>query len=404
MVTHQNNSEVVTTAGSRVASVDLLRGLVMIIMALDHVRSYLNFDSLIFSPTDMERTTPALFFMRIVTHLCAPTFIFLAGTSVFFVAQRKSLKDTSFFLLTRGAWLIVLQFTLIRFAWNFDPAFRYNSSNVISTIGFSMIVLAGLIHLPRKIIFAIGLLMVAGHNLLDGVHFEGTVADVVWSFMHVRKLYLLGNDYSFLMLYPLIPWIGVMALGYCFGHLYGADFTSAQRKRIILQIGVGGMILFFALRWLNRYGDPLPWSHFDESSKTVMSFLHVEKYPPSLLYLCLMLGVSLAVLGLLEGKTLKRARPVVVFGKVSLFYYILHIFTIHLVAMAAAVLSGYSWRAMIFTGSNGLASPLLKGQFGFSIVGTYLIWIGVVLLLYPLCDYWNSFKSRHKDRWWVSYV
>jgi len=405
MVAHQNNNEVLTSAGRRVASVDLLRGLVMIIMALDHVRSYMNFDSLVFSPTDLEKTRPALFFMRVITHLCAPTFIFLAGTSVFFVAQRKSLRDTSFFLLTRGAWLIVLQFTLIRFAWNFDPAFHYNSSNVISTIGFSMIALAGLIHLPFKVIFGIGAVMVAGHNLLDALHFkEGSLADVAWSLFHERKLYVLGNGYSFLMLYPLVPWMGVMALGYCFGHLYGEHYTPARRKRVILQIGTGALVFFFVLRGLNIYGDPVPWSHFEQGSITVMSFLNVQKYPPSLLYLCLMLGISLTVLGLIEGKPLKGTRPVVVFGKVAMFYYVIHIVAIHLVAMAAAVLSGYSWQTMIFNESNSLGSPVLRGKFGFSIAGTYLIWIGVVLFLYPFCNYWNAFKSRHKNKWWVSYV
>jgi len=404
MVTYQNNSQVPVATGSRVASIDLLRGLVMIIMALDHVRNYMNFDSLVFTPTDLARTTPALFFMRVVTHLCAPTFIFLAGTSVFFVAQRKSLKDTSFFLLTRGAWLIVLQFTLIRFMWNFDPAFHYNSSNIISTIGFSMIALAGLIHLPLRWIFGIGLVMIVGHNMLDGVTFEeGTAADVLWSFLHARKLYLMDDGYSFLMLYPLVPWIGVMALGYCFGHLYGADYTVQRRRRIILQIGIGGLVLFFVLRWINVYGDPQPWSHFEKTSTTVMAFFNVQKYPPSLIYLCLMLGVSLTVLGLTEGKVLKGARPVVVFGKVALFYYVLHIAVIHLVAMAAVVLAGYSWKTMIFAGING-ASPELKGHFGFSVAGTYAIWIGVVLFLYPFCNYWNNFKSRHKDKWWVSYV
>jgi uncharacterized membrane protein len=405
MVTHQNSSEVAVVTGSRVASIDLLRGLVMIIMALDHVRSYLNFDSLVFSPTDMARTTPPLFFMRVITHLCAPTFIFLAGTSVFFVAQRKSLKDTSFFLLTRGAWLIVLQFTLIRFAWNFDPAFHYNSSNVISTIGFSMIALAALIHLPLKVVFAIGMVMVAGHNLLDGVSFEeGTAADVIWSVLHVRKLYVLSHGYAILVLYPIIPWVGVMALGYCFGHLYGADYAVAQRRRIILQMGVGALVLFFVLRGLNLYGDPVPWSHFEQGSTTVMSFFNVQKYPPSLLYLCLMLGISLTILGLIDGKVLKGARPIVVFGKVAMFYYVVHIATIHLVAMVAAVLSGYSWQTMIFNESNNLASPVLKGRFGFSVAGTYLLWIGIVLFLYQFCNYWNAFKIRHKDKWWVSYV
>jgi uncharacterized membrane protein len=401
----QHKIEPVTATGVRVESIDLLRGVVMIIMALDHVRGYVNFDSLIINPVDLQLTTPGLFFMRVITYLCAPTFIFLAGTSVYFVAQRKSLKDTSFFLLTRGAWLILLQFTLIRFAWNFDPGFHYNSSNVISTIGFCMIALAGLIHLPYRVVLAFGLVMIAGHNLLDGLHFEtGTAADVVWSFVHVRKAYVLDKGYSFLFLYPLVPWVGVMALGYCLGQLYHRGYEPAKRKRVILQIGISVLVLFFVLRWLNVYGDPLPWSHFEKPATTVMSFFQVEKYPPSLLFLCLMLGISLTVLGLLDGKALKRGRPIVVFGKVAMFYYILHIFVIHVFALVAVALAGYPWQTMIFIGSSGQPSPLLKGHFGFSLAGTYLIWVSVILVLYPLCDYWNSFKVRYRDKWWVSYV
>jgi uncharacterized membrane protein len=405
MVIHSYKVETTLATGSRVASIDLLRGLVMIIMALDHVRVYMNFDSLVFSPTDLARTTPGLFFMRIVTHLCAPAFIFLAGTSIYFVLQRKSLKDTSIFLLTRGAWLILLQFTLIRFAWNFDPGFHYNSSNVISTIGFCMIAMAGLIHLRFSVVLVIGLVMVAGHNLFDGVRFEDrSAADVLWSFLHVRKLYLLGNDYSLLFLYPIVPWVGVMALGYCLGRLYGHGFDVVRRKRIILRVGLFALVVFFVLRGLNVYGDPMPWLSFDEFGTTVMSFFNVEKYPPSLLYLCLMLGISITVLGLLEGKSLKYGRPVVVFGNVAMFYYVLHIFAIHLVAMGAVVLAGYPWQTMVFTGANGLAAPMLQGRFGFSLAGTYLIWICVVLALYPLCDVWSKFKIKHKNKWWVSYV
>ncbi|QHT65246.1 DUF1624 domain-containing protein [Rhodocytophaga rosea] len=217
---------------NRIESIDLLRGIVMILMALDHVRSYFHFDSLIFSPTDLQHTTVALFATRLITHLCAPTFIFLAGASAYFIAQRKTLKDTTLFLLTRGIWLILLQLTLIRFAWNFDPAFHFNSSNIISTIGFCMIVLSLLIYLPLKIILIIGLLLVVGHNALDNISFQsGSAWDIVWSFLHVRKLYLLSNNYTFLFLYPIIPWVGVMALGYCLGSLYAPSNPVEKKKK-----------------------------------------------------------------------------------------------------------------------------------------------------------------------------
>jgi uncharacterized membrane protein len=390
---------------SRIESIDLLRGMVMIIMALDHVRDFFHFDNFMFSPTDLQQTTPALFATRLITHLCAPTFIFLAGTSAYFIARRKTVKEASFFLVTRGIWLIVLQLTLIRFAWNFDPAFHYNSSNIISTIGFCMIVLSFLIHLQLRTVLIIGLLMVLGHHALDGISFEnGSVWDVTWSFLHVKKLYVLSNDYSFLFLYPIIPWAGVMALGYCLGSLYDQRYTLEKRRRIILQTGVLCLFLFVALRALNVYGDPAPWSYHQQLSVTIMSFFNLEKYPPSLLFLCLTLGISLTVLGTLEGRNLKRWSSITVFGKVPLFYYVLHIVVIHALALVAVVWLGYPWQTMIYTGPMSQVSPLLKGSYGFSLGQVYLLWIFIVVLLYPLCVYWNRVKSRNKLKWWVSYV
>jgi uncharacterized membrane protein len=377
----------------------------MIIMALDHVRGYMHFESLMFSPTDLQQTTPAIFATRFITYLCAPTFIFLAGTSAYFIAQRKTTKETSVFLLTRGTWLVVLQLTLIRFGWNFDPLFHYNSSNIISTIGFCMMGLSLLIHLRFKLILVIGLVMVGGHNLLDGVSFEsGTIAGVVWSFLHVRNFYAMGHDYSFLFLYPIIPWVGVMALGYCLGRLYDENFSTGKRASILLQLGATGIVLFFILRWVNVYGDPSPWTVQLEAAKTVISFFNVEKYPPSLLFLCLTLGAALVLLGVLEGRDLHRTRPIILFGKVALFYYVVHIFLIHAIALAAATIAGYPWQTMIFIGSSANPSPLLVGKFGFNLVQIYLIWISVIILLYPFCVGWNSFKLRNKGKWWVSYV
>ncbi|HMG94219.1 MAG TPA: heparan-alpha-glucosaminide N-acetyltransferase domain-containing protein [Chryseolinea sp.] len=390
---------------NRVQSIDFLRGLVMIIMALDHVRPYFHFDSMLFSPTDLQKTTPALFATRLITHLCAPTFIFLAGTSAYFIAQRKTLKETSIFLITRGLWLVILQVTLIQFGWNFDPAFHFTSSNIISTIGFCMILLSLIIHLPFKVILALGILMVAGHNSLDTISFEaGSVKEVVWSFLHQRRLYSLDHNYSFLFLYPIIPWVGVMALGYCLGRLYDQNF-SVEKKRYALQLmGIMSLIVFFVLRWINNYGDPTPWTYQRDITYTVLSFFNVQKYPPCLHYLCFTLGIALVLLGILEGKNLQRLRPVTLFGKVALFYYVIHIYTIHVLALITVSLIGYPWQTMTFFGHHGQAHPLTKGHYGFSLGATYLIWISIVCLLYPLCVRWNSFKHKNKFQWWVSYV
>lgn len=390
-----------TNLNTRIESIDLLRGIVMIIMAIDHVRDYFLQDAFIFNPTDPQHTTVGLFFTRWITHLCAPTFIFLAGCSAYFIRQRKTVKETSFFLFTRGLWLIVLQLTFIRFMWNFDPLFHYNSQTIISIIGCCMVILSVLVYLPFRAIFVIGLVMVLGHNLLDGITFEqGTLIDVIWSLLHVSKNYDLGGGYTFNIIYPLIPWVGVMALGYCMGRLYTTVYSTERRKKILLSLGVASLLLFVGLRWMNVYGDLHPWSKQADDVHTILSFLNVEKYPPSLLYLAATLGISFLLLALMEGKDLVRWRPVTLFGKVALFYYVLHVLVIHLMAMVVAVMSGYPWQSMILTG------PVSKrpSEFGYDLPGMYVVWAAIVLLLYPLCVYWNALKIRNKRKWWVSYV
>jgi uncharacterized membrane protein len=390
---------------NRVESIDILRGIVMIVMALDHIRHYFHFDSMVFDPSDLERTTLAFFGTRFITHLCAPTFILLAGTAVYFVRQRKTKKETSVFLITRGLWLVVLQMTIIRFGWNFDPGFHYNSSTIISTIGFCMIGLSILIHFPFKVILAIGLAMVVGHNTLDGIRFEsGSALDVLWTFLHGRKLYVISEDYSFLFLYPIIPWVGVIALGYCLGRLYGRDYNAVERKRILLLVGVFTFGAFVALRLLNWYGDPVPWIQSESTSVTVMSFFNITKYPPSLIFLSCTLGIALVLLSVLDDVDHRRWRAVSVFGKVALFYYVLHIYVIHILGFIAVVLYGYPWQTMVFQGTFDQFSPLLVGKYGFSLGAVYGIWVAVVLMLYPFCRYWLEFKGRKKSKWWVSYV
>jgi uncharacterized membrane protein len=389
---------------NRIESIDLLRGIIMIIMAIDHVRDFFHFDAFLFSPVDINRTSAGLFFTRWITHLCAPTFIFLAGVSAYFIAQRKTRNDTSFFLLSRGIWLVLLQLTLIRFAWNFDPFFHYNSNTIISTIGICMIVLSGLIYLPMKTIFFTGLLIVFCHNLLDGISFEeGTLIDALWSFLHVQKSFDLGNGYAFAILYPIIPWVGVMALGYCFGIVYDRDYSAEKRRAMLSQLGMVCLILFITLRISNVYGDPIPWTKQPEIGSTFMSFLNLEKYPPSLLFLSVTLGISLLLLAAMEGRNLSKWKPLTLFGKVALFYYVAHIFLIHLLAMLAAILTGYSWHSMIFQGPPGQGSTLLKG-YGLSLWEVYGVWVLVIFLLYPLCVYWNSLKIRNMKKWWVSYI
>lgn len=404
---HSQDLHARVLTSNRVESIDFLRGLVMIIMAIDHVRDFFHLDSMIVSASDVDRTTPAIFLTRWITHLCAPTFIFLAGTSAYFVAKRKSIPDTAHLLLTRGIWLVGLQVTIVAFAWSFDPLFHYIPSSIISTIGFCMIILSFLIRLKLNTILSFGLVMVFGHNLLDGITFQkGTAMHVVWTFLHGGStMYTLDNGYTFGFLYPIIPWAGVIALGYCFGRLFDTDFSSEKRKKILLTLSVACLLLFVLLRSTNLYGDPVDWSVRTESFRSIMSFFNVAKYPPSLSFLLVTLGISLMILTLLEGRKLKFASPVTLFGNVAMFYYVMHIFLIHILATLVIVWNGLPWKIMILTTSPSRGLPaLVKENFGLSLGGTYLVWVIVILILYPMCVWWNKVKSRNKGKWWVSYV
>jgi uncharacterized membrane protein len=392
-------------AVNRIHAIDFVRGIVMIVMALDHVRDYFHFNSFLNNPTDLKNTTAALFATRWITHICAPTFILLAGTSAYLMGRKKTTKEISFFLFTRGLWLILAQLTIIRFGWNFDPLFHFNSHSIISAIGVSMIALSVMIYLPIQAVLAIGLVFVVGHNALDGIRFEdGSAADVLWSFLHVAKSYDLGNGYAFGIVYPFIPWTGVIALGYCLGRLFDNDYSSKRRKRILVGLGIQCVIFFFILRLSNIYGDPTPWSKQGNITGTIISFFNIEKYPPSLLYLAATLGIALILLGKMEDWKLWRAGWVSLFGRTAFFYYVLHIYTIHIFALIAVLITGHSWHSMVYYGTITAATEELKGSYGFNLAVVYLIWMSIVAFLYPFCVWWNRFKTSNKSKWWVSYV
>ncbi|HUS01608.1 MAG TPA: heparan-alpha-glucosaminide N-acetyltransferase domain-containing protein [Chitinophagaceae bacterium] len=382
----------------RILSIDLLRGLVMIIMALDHVRDYFNADALRFEPEDLSQTTPLLFFTRWITHFSAPVFAFLAGSSAFLSGQSKTKKELSLFLLSRGVWLIFIEVTVVSFAWSFNIKLPFTGLQVIWALGLSMIALAALIHLPKKIILAVGIIIVAGHNLLDNIHFSG----FGWAALHEEKLFHLDNSHLVRVTYPFLPWIGIMALGYCFGSLYTSSFTVARRKNLLLLIGGSSIALFIFLRIINFYGDPLPWTVQKIATFTILSFLNLHKYPPSLLYILMTLGPAMIFLAFTEKVSSRFTRPIIHIGRVPMFYYILHLYLIHLAAMIAAQLSGYRWIDMILQRRTWV-DPQLKG-YGFSIGFTYVVWIGIVLMLYPLCKWYDKYKTTHKEKWWLSYL
>lgn len=396
--TNKNNIIQPLAVTHRIPSIDLLRGIVMIIMALDHTRDYFHADSLRFEPTDLEQTNVILFFTRWITHFCAPVFVFLAGTSTFLSGQRRTKKELSVFLLKRGLWLMLVEVTIINFGWSFNIMLPFIGLQVIWALGISMIALAALIQLPKKIILIIAIIIVAGHNLLDGIHFNG----FVWAALHEVKLFPINATHLIRVSYPVLPWIGVMALGYCFGSLYTSNINAARRKKWLLVTGAFAIFVFILLRLINVYGDLHPWTEQKSIAFTVLSFLNTAKYPPSLLYILMTIGPALIFLAFAETISGKLAKAIIHIGRVPMFYYILHIYLIHLMAMLAAQLSGYSWSDMILQ-RRVWVDPQLKG-YGFSLGVTYLVWIGIVLLLYPLCKWYDKYKTAHKEKWWLSYL
>jgi uncharacterized membrane protein len=375
---------------ARLHSIDVLRGLVIVLMALDHVRDY--FTAVRFDPLDLTQTSATLFMTRWITHFCAPVFIFLAGMSAQLVSRRCTPAQLSRFLLTRGVWLVVLELTVVNFALNFNLRYEMGAvMQVIWVIGASMIVMAALVRLPVRVIGAIGVAMIAGHNLLDGITPQqfGAWAPL-WNVLHVQGVTPFG-----FVLYPLIPWVGVMALGFALGTIF--DLERARRRRMLLWLGSSGIAAFVVLRAMNGYGDPQPWSVQDSFGFTVLSFLDVAKYPPSLLYVLMTLGPGLLLLAAFESARGRFVGILETFGRVPLFFYVLHFFLAHLAAGLLAMAMGFG--TTVLTGFF-LAYPK---EWGVGLPAIYLAWLLVVATLYPACRWFAQIKRRRKD-WWLSYL
>jgi uncharacterized membrane protein len=386
---------------NRIESIDLLRGIVMVIMALDHVRDYFHADAFLYDPLDLSQTSVVLFFTRWITHFCAPVFVFLAGTSAFLVGHRKGKKELSVFLLKRGLWLVFLELTVVNFAWFFNIQFSAILLVVIWALGMGMVVLAGLIHLPKKIILAIGLLLVAGHNFLDNFHVEGSDwKSIGWAILHEFQFFQLGGK-NLIVGYPLLAWIGVMTLGYCFGSLYTQDYKI--RKRSLIWLGSAVIVLFIIIRGINIYGDPVPWSVQSSPIFIFLSFLNTHKYPPSLLYVLMTLGPAILFLAFAERPLGKLHKAFVIIGRVPMFYYLLHLYLIHGLAVLAAMATGFGYSSMINFKTWVTMTPTLQG-YGFNLWVTYGVWIFVVLALYPLCKWFDVYKRNHREKWWLSYL
>ena len=369
---------------ARIVSIDVLRGLVMAVMALDHTRDF--FGTSGFNPRDVME--PTLFLTRWVTHFCAPTFIFLAGLSAFLYGRGRSTEELSRFLLIRGLWLILIDLTLIKFGWRFEVDLYRLSAGVIFVIGASMVALAALIWLPRWAIAGVSLIMIAGHNLFDGVRAEELGgASWAWHLLHEPGLVPLGHGVNLYVLYPLIPWIGVMAAGYLLGPVM--QLEERTRQRVLFGLGAAVTLGFIVLRATNLYGDPAPWTPQQTLLPTVLSFLNCEKYPPSLLYLMMTLGPALMLLASFEHARGAFARLLATFGQVPFFYYVVHLYLIHALAVATTfAMTGVLTR----TPTIGLGLP-----------GIYFVWLLVLVLLYPICRWFAELKERGSG-WWWSYL
>ena len=384
----------------RIESIDIIKGLVMVIMALDHVRDYFHSSAYIFSPTDPEKTTLILFFTRFITHFCAPTFSFLAGISAYIIGKRKTKNELSIYLIKRGIWLVCVELVIINFAWFFDIHFRTIVFGVIWSLGISMIFLAGLIHMPRNYLLIFSLIVIAGHNLLDTIQFSG---NIVWAIVHNSEVIKINENTSLVTGYTIIPWIAVMSLGYYFGDFYKQQDDVIKREKTFNTIGFCLIGLFLILRFTNLYGDKMPYINYGSVSKNIISFLNPSKYPPSLLYLLMTLGVAFLLLANIEGRKHKIMSFFSTFGKVPLFYYIIHIYVIHISAIFISKMAGFNYGNILPAWGPDFVPDYLKG-YGYSLFVVYIVWIFVVLLIYPICLFYNRYKEAHKEKWWLSYL
>lgn len=386
----------------RIDSIDLLRGLVMIIMALDHTRDFFHKPAWSDDPLNLATTTPILYFTRWITHLCAPIFVFLAGTGAFFQSRRKSKKELSLFLIKRGVWLLIVEIIIINFAFSFDIHYSLIGLQTIWSIGISMIILGLMVLLPFPVILVTGTLIVLGHNLLDFIE-AGRITPIGWwySFIHQPGFYKLWDGHSLLILYPFLPWAGLMMLGFCFGKLF-LKYEGAQRKKMLILLGIGLLVFFAILRATNLYGDAQHWTTQKNGVYSFLSFMNLVKYPPSLLYMCAIIGIGMIILAFMGNIKNGLTRFIIVYGRVPFLYYILHFFLIHLVSSALYLARGHSIAEGIAP-KGGFLPNFLDPAEGYSLFIVYFIWICVVLVLYPVCKWFSEYKMKHKD-WWLSYI
>ena len=383
-------------ARSRIEAVDVVRGVIMIIMALDHTRDFFGIPGQ--NPTDLSTASAALFLTRWITYYCAPVFFLLTGTGASLSLRRRSPGELSRFLLTRGLWLIFLEVVVLRcLSYQFNADYRVTMLLVLWALGWSMIALAALVRLPASVVAGIGVVMIAGHNLLDSVKW----ANPVWSILHAPGFVLNTPSHVVFVAYPLVPWVGVTAVGFGLGHIY--RWEPPRRRAFLLRLGLGLVAAFLLVRGANRYGDALRWVGQSSPGFTVLSFLNTTKYPPSLSFLLMTLGPAMIGLWLLDRGTPAFLRPALVIGKVPMFYYVLHFTLIHLVAVVTCYARYRSAHWMFESPDLGHYPFSSPPGWGYSLPVVYLVWAMVVIAMYPLCRWFAGLKQRRSDVW-LSYL
>ena len=384
----------------RIESIDIVRGLIMLIMAIDHVRDYFHKGGI--NPTDLAQTTPILFFTRWITHFCAPLFVFLSGVSAQLAGTRRTKSQLSGFLIKRGLWLVFIELVVITFALSLDPGYHFIILQVIWAIGTSMILLGLLVWLPLPVIAAVGVVLVFGHDILDYVKlpdkgaaaFEWKLFFTAPGIFPIDKTHILGDFYA------MLPWTGVMLLGYTAGTIYKSTFDADKRKKILRITGLALIALFIILRAFNLYGDPAPWSVQKTTTLTIISFFNVSKYPPSLLYLCMTIGPGLLLLSSIENVSNRLTRIFLVYGTVPFFYYVLHFYLIRVYNIIIFYAMGYTGKDIVNPKGGPAFEPL---NFGFNLFGVYVVWFCVIAALYLPCRWFSKYRKTH-HQWWLSYL
>jgi len=386
----------------RIRGIDTIRGLIMVIMTLDHSRDFLHFQGPAYAPTNMATTTVILFFTRWVTHFCAPTFVLLSGVSAFLAGLRRSRSELTGFLFTRGLWLILTDLLVISLLFTFDGRYHVFVLEVLWAIGCSMVLLALLVWLgaSRLLIGVLGCVLVFGHNLLDYAHIPqgGVGGNLMTLFLTGRGAVIsLWGDRIVVLLYAALPWSGMLLIGYVLGSLYRPDFDAARRRRVLIRVGCGVIVLFVLGRWINGYGDPAPWATQRDAAHTVLSFLNATKQPPSLLYVSMTIGPVLVLLAWVDRMQNGFTSFCTVYGNVPYFYFIVHLCLLRALNILLIPASGLAYQ------SDG--NPLVwqaKG-FGFPLWMCYGYWVFVVVALYLPCRWYGKYKRTHRQ-WWSSYL